>query len=85
MHANADIMTDDRTRDAESGRYGQEYAADDFLAAIEAADGPVPTQEVATAVGVSRSQALRRLHALADAGEVRRIDAGRAYVWTVAE
>jgi DNA-binding Lrp family transcriptional regulator len=79
------LVTDDRTRDDDSGRFSEEIDREELLKPLRAADQPLPTRTIADAAGISTRQALRRLHSLADEGVVAAIDAGHAYVWQLTD
>jgi hypothetical protein len=69
------------SRDDESGQFTEKYDRDDFLAAIDAADGLAGTQDVADYVGCSRPTAHLVLEELADAGRVTKRKIGGSAVW----
>lgn len=72
-----------RERDEESGQYTDAYADEDFLDAIEQADGMAGTGEVAEIVGCSDRQALNRLKQLEAEGEIKGKNIGRSFVWRI--
>lgn len=73
------IMTDDE--DAPHTQYPRE----EFITAVEAADGPVGTQDVADAVGCSYPLAYERLQELAEAGKIQQRKIGQSHVWSIPE
>jgi len=77
------MAPNDRDRDADTGRYTEEYPSGDFVAAIEDASGSAGTQDVADAVGCSYETAYKKLHQLADDGTITRQKVGNANLWVV--
>jgi len=77
------VMT--RERDENSGKYTDAYDDEDFLSAIDEADGIAGTGEIAETVGCSNRQALNRLKELEEAGLISSKDVGRSLVWQIQE
>ena len=67
-------------RDDESGRFREQYPAESFLNAVEELD-VVTTSKVAEHVGCSYDLAYRRLNALAEEGQVEKMDVGGSFMW----
>jgi predicted ArsR family transcriptional regulator len=70
-----------RERDDESGKYTHAYSDEDFVQAIETADGLAGTGDIADAVGCSHRQALNRLKELERRGVVISEDVGKSLIW----
>ena len=70
-------------RDAESGKYTDDYSDEEFIEAIRAEEGLAGTSAVAEIVGCTHRQALNRLKDLREQGEVRSKDVGRALAWQI--
>ena len=79
MGDSTDVMP--RSRDDDSGQYTDSYSEDDFVEAIQGAEGLVGTGEIAETVGCTRRHALNRLRELEDAEVVRSEKVGRSLVW----
>lgn len=62
-----------------------QYPREDFVAAVDDADGPVGTQDVADAVGCSYPLAYERLQELAEAGEIQQQQIGQTHIWSIPE
>lgn len=72
-------------RDEESGQYQETYPTNDFLEAIEAADGMAGTQDVADYVGCSYETAYKKLRSLEDEKVVGSQKIANARVWMLAD
>lgn len=72
-------------RDDDSGQYTETYPTEEFLEAIDSADGMAGTQDVADAVGCSYETAYKKLRKLEDAGSVDSQKVANARVWLRAD
>lgn len=77
--------SNDRDRDADTGRYSEEYPPADFVDAIQADGGATGTQDVADAVGCSYETAYKKLHELADGGTINRRKVGNVNLWEIVD
>jgi len=68
-------------RDEESGKFTDQYSREEFIEAVEELD-IVTTTKVADYVGCSYDLAYRRLHELAEEGEINKEDAGGLFIWS---
>lgn len=72
-----------RTGRENPGWFNEQYAPEEFVAAIESGDGFVGTQDVADDVGCSYELAYKRLRALVEDGTVASRKVANARVWFV--
>ena len=72
-------------RDDDSGQYTETYPTEEFLEAIDNADGMAGTQDVADGVGCSYETAYKKLRKLEDAGSVDSQKVANARVWLRAD
>lgn len=70
-------------RDADTGRFRQEFADEDFLEAVRNADLPT-TSDVAESVGCKYRTAYSRLGNLEDKGRITSRQVGNSLVWAAA-
>jgi uncharacterized membrane protein len=77
------MVSGDRDRDADTGRYSEEYPPDSFVDAIKSDGGATGTQDVANIVGCSYETAYKKLHKLAEAGTIVRRKVGNVNLWVV--
>jgi hypothetical protein len=70
-------------RDEESGRYVEEYPAEEFFAALDALGGDGTTQEVADDVGAKYDVTYRKLRTLEDEERITRRKVGNANLWMI--
>lgn len=68
-------------RDEETGQFTETYPPDAFIDTIREEGGKAGTKAVAERVGCSYETAYKKLHALADAGEIDYRQVGNAYLW----
>lgn len=73
----------DRDRN-DTGRFTEEYSADDFLDAVRELQ-PATSTEVAEEVGCARQNADYRLSRLEEEGKVRSKKAGPSTIWMLAD
>jgi hypothetical protein len=69
----------------QNGKYTETYPTEEFLEAIDSADGMAGTQDVADAVGCSYETAYKKLRKLEDAGSVDSQKVANARVWLRAD
>jgi len=74
-----------RERDSESGQYREAYPPEDFVEAIQAADGMAGTKEIAERVGCSYNTAYHKLTALAEDDRVTNRTAGNTFMWLLTD
>lgn len=67
-------------RDKETGRFGQKFADEEFINAVENGD-LLSTSDVAEAVGCKYRTAYGRLGGLEDAGQISSRKVGNSLVW----
>ncbi|GGL64412.1 helix-turn-helix domain-containing protein [Halocalculus aciditolerans] len=70
----------DRDRDEESGKFTEEYPAQEFLEALVNL-GPSGTTDIADYVGCDRRTAYLKLKTLEEEGEVRSRKVGNSLLW----
>ena len=70
-------------RDAESGKYTDDYSDEEFIEAIQVEGGLAGTSAVADIVGCTHRQALNRLKELREQNKVSSKDVGRALAWQI--
>lgn len=70
----------DRDRDKESGKFTEEYPAQEFLEAL-AELGPSGTTDISDYVGCDRRTAYLKLKSLEEEGEVRSRKVGNSLLW----
>ena len=76
--ANSDVEPPDRTG---NGRFEEQYSDTAFLVAIRNEGGIAGTSDVCQQVGCAYETAFKRLHTLADRGEIHRRVIGRTNLW----
>ncbi|EMA15424.1 hth domain-containing protein [Haloarcula marismortui ATCC 33799] len=67
-------------RDDETGQFEEEYPVAEFLQAVRTLD-TATTNSVAESVGCSYDLAYRRLHTLAEEGQLDKERIGGTFVW----
>ena len=72
-----------RDRDAESGKYTDNFSDEEFINAIQTEGELAGTTAVAEIVGCTRRQALNRLKQLEEQNKVNSKQVGRSLVWQI--
>jgi hypothetical protein len=81
----SDEQRDAQTRDETTGKYGQDYTDNDFLAVLWDATDRLTTDEVAEAVGCSEKTAYTRLTTLEANERVTKRSVRGAYLWSLSD
>lgn len=71
-------------RNDETGQFDPTYSAEDFIAALRAAEGGLTTQEVRERVGCAYRTAHAHLSDLEEDGRIESRSVGRAKLWSLA-